>query len=457
MTWAILSREPARSRFLVVVGVIGLAALVSSDIWAAGRDRLLLAVVVHLVVLGAFIVAAVVYLFTSDLRSRRAQPSTRLVLVRGGFALLPTVPIGVAAALSTAVLGMQVGVVVNAWHTVGRGEPTVVTDIAFAATFSVLVLVQAAIVAVILPVAWHAVTVELTPAGIWSRAAGHTRLIPWPALAPGSIYRDAKRVRLAVERPELVEERGWHAFLGTRQRPTLPVDADAWVVAEAVGWYVEHPADRAAIGSPAELKRLLASLPSAPPSPSAPPPPPPTPSAETQVGARRIRTVGTLVYVASAIALFSAAAELAITIVFRGELFAAERATAALTEPLDGTVILNTDTVGFAAGTARVALVGTLLVAAAAVALVRRVAAGSEPSRVGLIVLAGIGSVVACCSIASPVASLGAVPAAGTLLNAWSGIRFPEGLAVAALALVVLALLVTPDVASYTRSGGARQ
>jgi hypothetical protein len=82
-------------------------------------------------------------------------------------------------------------------------------------------------------------------------------------------------------------------------------------------------------------------------------PPPASSAASPAPSGRRLARAATLVYVAVAVALLTAAAELAITIVFPVNLLAAERAIAAAIEaagdaPPNGGLEFTTDTVAFA-------------------------------------------------------------------------------------------------------------
>jgi hypothetical protein len=106
----------------------------------------------------------------------------------------------------------------------------------------------------------------LTPEGILWRNTLLRRFIPWPALAAGGPPRPrstAKELFLVVARPELVTNPG------IRLMPARPIrypaiDLTAGLqpdfLADAIRWYVEHPADRAAIGTTAEHDRLVTAL-----------------------------------------------------------------------------------------------------------------------------------------------------------------------------------------------------
>jgi hypothetical protein len=393
------------------------------------------------------------------------RQSAGFVLTRDGFAVRATVPPDLVVILLMCLLGMQVDTLVDAWH-LGRDPESgpLPVDVAFASVTSILVVVGAAVTAIAASFAWRGFAVELTPAGIRSRVPLHQRLIPWQALVLGGPplpQRNAKRLQLAVARPELVVQRGWNAASGTRERPTLPVDTHAWLLAGAIRWYLEHPADRAAIGTPVEHDRLVAELAATAHFAAEREPEPPltitpaaTAAAMQPVRPRHVGIAIALVYITIAVALVTATAELVITIVFRENLLAAERAIVANMPdlpPPDGTLIFSTDTVAFARASATVALICTLVLALVAIALARGVSRGSDRARVGLAVLSGVTAFLAMCPCLLSATSLAAEPAAGTLLNAWSAVRILEGFAVAALAIAVLVLLLNADVVASSR------
>jgi hypothetical protein len=98
-----------------------------------------------------------------------------------------------------------------------------------------------------------------------SRTPFFRRLVPWEALAPGGPPRPeltADQLRLVVTQPERVVQRGLVLGWGSRQYPCLALDVNVHpiFVADAIRWYVEHPEDRAGIGTPAGHDRLLANL-----------------------------------------------------------------------------------------------------------------------------------------------------------------------------------------------------
>ncbi len=428
--------EPNPSREPMIGGAVAFVVIAVLNAWARGRQDWTFLVV--LVLYGVVITAGIVVLVRVWRASRGDDPSAWLVLTRGGFAVRPTVPLGPVVGMLTAFIGLQVGSVVDGWRAVVQARPTVVVDAGFAAVMSGLVLLGVVAVAVMVPVAWRGYTVELTPAGIRSRGPLHRRVLPWEALA-AQVGHQAGRVWLVVDRPHLVLQRGV-LVLDSRERPTLAAGRAAPMLAEAIGWYLAHPADRAGIGAPAECDRLRERLESTAP-------PPPAPSPPVAAALRRSGRSGAmvrLVYAAAAIAAVTAAADLTIAIVFRDRLLAAEDAIAAAAQmPPDGELLFTTDTVRFAIGFATVALIATLVLATVGVALAHKVRAGSGPARIGLAILSGVAAVMAMCSGAAPVVNLAAQPAAGTGLNAWTALRLIESMSLTGVALLVFGLLVT--------------
>ena len=110
--------------------------------------------------------------------------------------------------------------------------------------------------------------VELTPSGVVSRELFGERVFPWECLRPGS-PRDApsslrfklavpERIEWTVDRPELVRTRGLFTAGNGVQVRTLRVHPSFLV--DTIGYYVDRPERRAAIGDPAEYERLQAEL-----------------------------------------------------------------------------------------------------------------------------------------------------------------------------------------------------
>jgi len=115
---------------------------------------------------------------------------------------------------------------------------------------------------------WHGRGVQLSPDGVrgWNGIGSLT--VPWEALAPGHPLRPkakAPTLALTYARPELIRR---HGVFGRRK---LRIDqVDAWFVADAIRYYVEHPGRRLAIGTPAEYRCLLDALTGRPRTPAQP-------------------------------------------------------------------------------------------------------------------------------------------------------------------------------------------
>jgi len=453
MTAGRFSREPLRSRALILLGAVSSAVLVGLRVWAADRPGWpgFAALVAYVAVVGGFAVPVAVSAVRAVRAGSNLDAAAAFVVTPRGFAIRPAMAPGLLAAMLLSLLGMLAGPLVDDWRTVGRRASPLTVDTGFTIAMTVLLVLTAVLTASVVWYAWRAVPVVLTPDGIVSRAPWRRRLIPWTALAPETppwVQYPNGPVHLVVARPELVVQRGGDALHGPRGRPILAADRHGLALAAAIRRYVEHPADQAAIGTSAELDRLVADLASAPASaPVAARATSAAPAAQPAAARRRLAIAATLVNVAVAVALLTAAAELAITIVFREELLAAERAIAATFEaPPDGGPAFTTDTVTFARAWAAVMLGATLLAGLGAIALARMAVRGSRPARIGLVVLAGVTLVVSACSLVAPVASLSAEPAAGALLNSWPAIRLLlSNLLVAGLAVVAMVLALTAD------------
>lgn len=98
---------------------------------------------------------------------------------------------------------------------------------------------------------------ELRPDGVRVRRL-RSMTTPWAALRRGNPLRprrNEQQLALPLDRPDLVPP----LFA---KNPLIPLgwDADPWFVADTIRWYVDHPQDRAAIGTEAELESLRARL-----------------------------------------------------------------------------------------------------------------------------------------------------------------------------------------------------
>ena len=466
MTFGKVCQEPLRSRALIVAGGFVFAAMAFVRVWSWNRhDWWILAWRGSFVVLFTGIaIAAGVAVW------RRRRRSAGFVVTRTGFGVQPAIPPGLIAALVIGTVIMQVDSAVDAWR-VRESDPALVyTGYVIAGVMSLLAAAVVAAAVAITRMAWQGFAVELSPAGVRSRAGWQRRFIPWPALAPGGPLRPpgrAKRLHLVVQRPELVEQRGWGVMSGPRNYPVLWLDSHGWFLADAIRTYVEHPERRAAIGTSVERDRLVAELTAAAAFAA---PPEPAPALTTALVAeaiqappvrpRLVRVAVVLVCVGVVLAVLAAVADLVITFVFRENLLAAERAVAEHVAPLlppdgqgDGDVYyFTTDTVAFARGSAISGLIVTVLLGLLAIILVRFMARGSDGARIGLVVFSGIAFGLAMCPWAFPGTSLAAEPAAGALLNWWPAIRVLVGLTVSGLAAVTLLLLLNTKIVADRHS-----
>jgi hypothetical protein len=251
---AVARRGWNASRALAVAGVLAFVAIVVLGAVARGRHDWTFLVVVGLH--GAVIAMGVPVLVR--LVKRRHAPATRVTATREGLAVRPSPPYGLVLAMATPVMGMPVNAAVDLWRYAATRPPTVLLDAAFASAMTATLFLGMATVAIMMPAAWRGYTVELTAAGIRSHGLLHTLVAPWTALGP-EVGHHGGRVWLVADRPDQVRRRGPLA-LGSPERPTLVVGTEAPIAAEVIRWYLRHPADRAEIGSPAELDRLRARL-----------------------------------------------------------------------------------------------------------------------------------------------------------------------------------------------------
>lgn len=131
-------------------------------------------------------------------------------------------------------------------------------DVGLAVLAAVLIVVLAAAVFQGRP------RIDLTPSGIEVREPLGRRTVPWTALAPGTPARQPfpRKVVLTVTRPELVQRRG--LVRGSAAAPVLDLawlNVQPWFLADVLRWYVDHPQERAALGTEAGNERLCQALP----------------------------------------------------------------------------------------------------------------------------------------------------------------------------------------------------
>ena len=429
--------EPIRSRLLVVSGAVVFAALVGLQVWLPGGDdwRPLWRFVATPMTFGVTVIG-MARLF------RRPEPPA-LVVTRDGVAVrhrLYPAALFVVALLACVLLA---GPVVDAWR-----DAVAPSDRIIAVSYTAVTGVLVGLLTLLIPSAWHGYAIELTPAGVRTRAPFHRRLIPWPALAPGGPPRppwNSTSVMLVVTEPDLGVQRGRDMWFGTRDRPVLPVDAETRVIADAVRWYAEHPECRPAIGTEEEFDRLCAAIAdgaTTEPAPLVPPAPP----AAVPLRLRHPRLAMVLVHLTYVVATLIAAVTLVLIFAQQDQLLAAERASAVyLGMPADGTVGFSTGTVGFVQRWTIGLLLSSILVGVLASLLLRAVRRGSSDARIGLGFVLGATAVVNLCPCFWLSTSLMGEPAAGLLLNGWNEAAGPLGLLTGALAAASLVAVLTTD------------
>ncbi|MFD0598319.1 hypothetical protein ACFQZ4_43585 [Catellatospora coxensis] len=123
---------------------------------------------------------------------------------------------------------------------------------------TLLITTSVGCVAVFVVLIWRGMpALELRAEGIRLTGPGGAD-IPWEALGSGSPRRPSPSswsLALTVARPDLLPKR-------LRGRALLPLgwDTHPHLVVAAIRWYVDHPEDRARIGTQAEHDRLVSAL-----------------------------------------------------------------------------------------------------------------------------------------------------------------------------------------------------
>ncbi|TDB95198.1 hypothetical protein E1091_10345 [Micromonospora fluostatini] len=125
------------------------------------------------------------------------------------------------------------------------------------------VLLAAVFVAQVVTVVRGRVGVDLTPAGVEVREPLGVRTIPWAALAPGApgAWSGGQMLYLDVRYPDLVT--GWGLRWGSRRSPGIGLghlNVHPEFLAAALRHYVDHPEERAGIGTPVGYDRLRRAL-----------------------------------------------------------------------------------------------------------------------------------------------------------------------------------------------------
>jgi hypothetical protein len=453
---------------IVAVGVLS-AAFAAAGIGTDGRSWWALAWIGAWIVLGLATFAVAISASVRAIRraSSNARP-TRFVVTRGAFTV-PPLDLPVLGVISTMVISaIFLPQVVRQWRTVDDPDRAVTTlNIGFASVSTIVLLLTTLVLVTTAVMVWRGPGIKLTPAGVWWRGGPGRRLVPWESLAPGGPPRprtDAKRLSLAVVRPELVIQRGWTMGLGNRQAPALPlqVDVHLWFLADAIRWYAEHPEDRAAIGTHAEHDRLVMALTGSPegferpaeavqgavaPSVARPPRP------------RVVAAAGWLTGAGVVTGLVAAVADLVVAIVFRDEFLAFDRAMDAANpsgDPVGGPVV-GLSGADFARAWAIGGLVLAVVAGVVAVALVRASMRGSDRARVGLVVLSGLVAAWAACPCGPPTVGMIGTSGRAILDGALLGLWMLERGVMLVLAIAVLVLLLLPASHRYFRPASSAQ
>lgn len=205
-----------RSRIYVTLGVflgVSMAAALLEF------PPLLLPVIV---VGGAIVVWGTLQTYLPGRRRRK-----KFTVAPGFFLTLPTSSPGINAVLGLMSVGVLAALAVDDRRNDGE----------LAGLLLAGAIVLAAFVGAQAFLAWQPLYVALTPT-------------PGPLVA---------KLTLVVAHPEAVTIRGVGLFAGSAARPVITgqFDVHPRLMAAAIRWYVEHPEDRAAIGTEAEHARLL--------------------------------------------------------------------------------------------------------------------------------------------------------------------------------------------------------
>jgi hypothetical protein len=451
-------REPLRSRVLIVaVGVLS-AAFAAVGIGTDGRSWWSLAWIGTWIVLG---LATFAVAFSASVRAiRRASSNARPTrfVVTGGAFTVPPLDSPVIGVISTMVIAaIFLPQVVRQWRSVDDPDRAVtILNVGFASVSTIVLLLTTLVLVATAVMVWRGLGIELTPAGVWWRGGPGRRLVPWESLEQGGPPRprtDAKRLSLAVVRPELVLQRGWTIGLGNRQAPALPlqVDVHPWFLADAIRWYAEHPEDRAAIGTQAEHDRLVTALTGSPEGvraasgggPVLPRPPRP----------RVVAAAGWLTGAGVVTGLVAAVADLVVAIVFRDQFLAFDRAMDAANPSGDpvGDPVAGLSGADFARAWAIGGLVLAVVAGVVAVALVRASMRASDPARIGLVVLSGLAAAWAACPCGPPTVGVIGTSGGDIFDGALFGLWLLERGVMLVLAMAVLVLLLLPASHRYFR------
>lgn len=257
------------SRALIVAGVVltGVCAAVLLVPAQGLTAALLVYVGCFLVTFVVGIAGLAIQLRAKAVRSRLALP-LRFVETNSGLAAAAGAPAVVAAVVPTTGLVCLLASSTVPWRA-AREAGVAAFEQASIAVWAVAVVLTLAVVIPSVVYAWRGIAFEVNPVGVRTVGPLFDRLIPWQSLAYGGPPRtvpQADWLVLAVTRPELIVQHGWGPGWGPRHHPKVNLQANVhpWLIADAIRWYVEHPAERDLLGTPGAQDRLLASLAGAP-------------------------------------------------------------------------------------------------------------------------------------------------------------------------------------------------
>jgi hypothetical protein len=253
--------ERQRSRRVTITGIAAAvlaAAVFGTVVWldAVDPDSLAIpAILAPALAVAAVALGTAAVMSLAALGNRPKSRPTRFVVTAGGFLAPPLMDQRRMAIPLLLLTGPMLG---SQWVLLNGSGP------AGAVLFAVFTTIFVGVVAFL----WFVGSrpfLQLTATGLRWDAQVFRRSIPWEALAPGGPPRpgptDSKLI-LATVRPDLVTEAGLHLGTGTPQAPvvSLQLKVHPAFLADAIRWYAEHPEHRAAIGTQAELERLVAAL-----------------------------------------------------------------------------------------------------------------------------------------------------------------------------------------------------
>jgi hypothetical protein len=252
-------RDPARLT-IMVSSLISLAFLITYVWFTHGhpdtemRRRTLVSWIVLVLVRKLM---SVLFRLPRILRGRSGRPA-RLDIADGAFVVPPFRGPASAAGDNIMVISVIIGLTLEGWWPAGSRPK-------LGASFGWLTAV-ALLVALAVYLAMNALRgsgLRLSPDGLIVQTALSHRLVPWDAIKPNTPQRALLRtplLTLQIARPEQVQRSGPVFGSGRIIRIPLDFNTHPWFLTDTIRWYVDHPDDRAAIGTAAELDRLQRTL-----------------------------------------------------------------------------------------------------------------------------------------------------------------------------------------------------